>query len=115
MYVDPVADEDSGIPQLLRSATRLGRPSRWAAFILGLAGMGAGGLAAFKAHLEAPPVALLAVGLILAIVGLAGVLPTRLKIGDNEAEFYQEQQRQVAKVLSRELESATPAEKPRVA
>jgi hypothetical protein len=113
--VSTVVDEDSDRPQTLRAAVRLGKPSRWAAFVLGLAGVGAGALASFKAHLEAPPVALLAVGLILVLVGLAGVLPTRLKVGDNEAEFYQERERQVADVLRKEVEAVTLGDKARVA
>jgi hypothetical protein len=102
-------NEDKDEPQVLRAAIRLGMPSRWAALILGLVSMATGAAAAFRAHLEAPPVALLTVGMILALVGLAGVMPTRLKVGDNEAEFYQEQQRRVAAVLREEYESA-PAE-----
>jgi hypothetical protein len=101
-----MADQDSDGPQLLRAAVSLTRPMRWAALVLGLAGLVAGGTAVFSTRLEAGPVALLAVGLILALMGLAGVMPTRLKVGDNEAEFYQEQQRQVARVLQEEVESA---------
>lgn len=96
-------EESSDKPQLLRAAIKLSKPSRWAAFILGVAGLGAGGVAAFIAHLEAPPVALLAVGLVLALVGLAGVLPTRLKVGDNEAEFLEQR---LAVVLSESVEAA---------
>lgn len=66
---------------------KLSMPSRITAFALGIAGLGAGGLAVFVTHLEAGPVALLAVGLIFMIVGLAGTLPTRLKMGDNEAAW----------------------------
>lgn len=102
-----MADEDSDRPQVLRAAIKLSKPSRWAAFGFGLAAMGAGGLAAFKAHLEAPPVALLAVGLILALIGLAGVLPTRLKVGDNEAEFLEERER-VATALKQGVVAAPP-------
>jgi hypothetical protein len=98
-----MADDDSGGPQLVRAAIRLGQPTRLAAFILGVAGMGAGGVAAFRAHLEAPPVALLAAGLILALVGMAGVMPTRLKAGDNEAEFLEQR---LATALKEGVESA---------
>lgn len=100
--------EDEDRPQILRAAVKLSRPMRWTALALGLAGLGAGGTSVFITHVEAGPVALLAVGLVLALVGLAGVLPTRLKVGDNEAEFYQEQQRQVATALKEGVE-ARPA------
>lgn len=61
----------------------------WRASIvaLGLAGLGAGGVAVFITQLEAGPVALLAVGLILLLVGAGGRLPSRLKFGDNEAAW----------------------------
>jgi hypothetical protein len=85
-----MADEDWDKPQVLRAAVQLTRPMRWAALALGLAGLGAGGAAVFITHLEAGPVALLAAGLVLALIGLGGVMPTRLKIGDNEAEWMQE-------------------------
>jgi hypothetical protein len=104
-----MADEDGGRPQILRAAIRLGRPSRWAAFILGLLGMAAGGLAAFRAHLEAPPVALLAGGLILVLIGLGGTMPTRLKIGDNEAEWMQERA-MVAQALKEEVQAQPSSE-----
>ena len=54
---------------------------------LGLAGLGSGGIAVFVTHLEAGPVALLAVGLVLLLVGAGGRLPSRLKVGDNEAAW----------------------------
>ena len=57
------------------------------AYVLGSAGLGAGGVAVFITHVEAGPVALLAVGLIFMIVALSGRLPTRLRVGDNEAEW----------------------------
>jgi hypothetical protein len=96
-----MADEDPGSrPQPLRAAIRLSKPSRYTALILGLAAMGAGGVAAFKAHLEAPPVALLAAGLILVLAGLAGVLPTRLNAGDKFLE------QRLATALKEGVESA---------
>lgn len=61
----------------------------WRACIvaLGLAALGSGGVAVFVTHLEAGPVALLAVGLVLLLVGAGGRLPSRLKVGDNEAAW----------------------------
>ena len=64
--------------------------ARWAAGVLGLIGLGAGGTAVFVTDLEAGPVALIVVGALLLFIGLAGVMPTRLKIGDNEAEWLRE-------------------------
>jgi hypothetical protein len=109
-----MADEDSAKPQVLRSAVRLGKPMRWTALGLGFAGLGAGGAAAFLDHLEAPPIGLLAVGLILALVGLSGVLPTRLKWGDGEAEWMEERER-VAGVLAKQMDSASVEDRPKVA
>lgn len=54
---------------------------------LGLAGLGSGGTAVFITQLEAGPVALLAVGLVLLLVGVGGRLPNRLKVGENEAAW----------------------------
>ena len=98
-----MADESTDKPRLVRAAIGLGRPSRCTALVVGLAAMGAGGVAAFRAHLEAPPVALLTAGLILVLVGLAGVMPTRLKVGDNEPEFLQQR---LATALKEGVESA---------
>jgi hypothetical protein len=61
--------------------------NRAALDVLGLAGLGAGGAAVFITHLEAGPVALLVVGLILLLVGMSGRMPTRLKVGENEAAW----------------------------
>lgn len=54
---------------------------------LGLAALGSGGVAVFVTHLEAGPVALLAVGLVLLLIGAGGRLPSRLKVGENEAAW----------------------------
>jgi hypothetical protein len=54
---------------------------------LGLVGLGSGGAAVFITQLEAGPVALLAVGLVLFLVGLGGRLPSRLKMGENEISW----------------------------
>jgi hypothetical protein len=61
----------------------------WRACIiaLGLAGLGSGGVAVFVTQLEAGPVALLAVGFVLLLVGVGGRLPSRLKMGENEAAW----------------------------
>jgi hypothetical protein len=109
-----VPDDAAGRPHVIRTAPSLGRPSRWAAFLLGLAGLGAGGTAVFITHLEAGPVALLAVGLILVLVGLAGKMPSRLKVGDNEAEFLEEREA-MSGALLQSVESAPPGSKREVA
>ncbi len=54
---------------------------------LGLAGLGSGGAAVFGTQLEAGPVALLAVSLVLLLIGAGGRLPSRLKVGENEAAW----------------------------
>ena len=60
---------------------------RAASVALGLIGLGAGGAAVFITHVEAGPVALLIVGLIFLLIGMSGRMPTRIKVGDNEAAW----------------------------
>ncbi|MGH3275244.1 MAG: hypothetical protein ACRDNZ_13090 [Streptosporangiaceae bacterium] len=97
-----MADQDNSSSPA-RQAIKLGQPSRSAAFILGLVGLASGGAAVFITHLEAGPVALLAAGLILFLIGLVGYAPTRLRIGDNEAEFAV-----VSSALATAVEAARP-------
>jgi hypothetical protein len=88
-----VADTEVDVPRRATGAVKkLSMPGRVTAFALGAASLGAGAVAVFVTHLEAGPVALLAIGLIFMIVGLAGTLPTRLKVGDNEAAWEIERQ-----------------------
>jgi hypothetical protein len=54
---------------------------------LALVAFGSGGVAVFVTQLEAGPVALLAVGLVLLLIGAGGRLPSRLKVGENEAAW----------------------------
>jgi hypothetical protein len=87
-----VTDKEVEVPKVttpaLRSPTnKLSTPSRVTAYSLGIASLGAGGVAVFTTHVEAGPVALLFVGLIFMIVALSGRLPTRLRIGESEAEW----------------------------
>jgi len=77
--------------------------------MLGLAGLGAGGVAVFTTHLEAGPVALLVVGLILLLVGMSGRMPTRLKVGENEAAW--EIEREAVQVFVKRVADDTPVEK----
>ena len=71
-----------------RPATTVMKPwLRGATALLGLGGLGSGGVAVFITHVEAGPVGLLAVGLILLLIGISGRLPNRIKIGDNEAAW----------------------------
>jgi hypothetical protein len=85
---------------------KIGRVIRAAAWVLGLAALGGGATGAFVGDLEAPPVALLAVGLIFVLVGMSGQLPQRLKIGDNEAEW----ERTVAAAVG-EIAEQVPSER----
>jgi hypothetical protein len=66
---------------------RIGTLWRAVTIALGLAGLGSGGTAVFITHLEAGPVALIAAGLLLVLIGIGGQLPSRLKVGDNEAAW----------------------------
>lgn len=106
--------EDSGDkPQLARVAIPLTWPVRAAVLAAGVACLGAGGVATFLTHVEGGPVALIAAGVIFGLIGAAGVVPTRVKAGDYEAEFTQEQR--IARVLVDAIESAPQEDKPKVA
>jgi hypothetical protein len=80
---------------------------RAALIFLGLAGLGSGGTAVFVTHLEAGPVALLAVGLVLLLVGAGGRLPSRLRVGDNEAAW-----EAVQEYVAQTVEDAPPGREP---
>jgi hypothetical protein len=102
-----VADTEVDVPKRAPGAVKkLSMPGRVTAFALGIIALGAGGAAVFITHLEAGPVALLAVGLIFMIVGLAGTLPTRLKVGDNEAAW--ELERQAVETFVERVAEDTP-------
>jgi hypothetical protein len=83
---------NSGLPAVKPSLLKLGRWSRASAIVLGLAGLGAGGVAVFVTHLEAGPVALIAAGLIFVLVGMGGRIPNRLKVGESEAAWEEERE-----------------------
>jgi hypothetical protein len=89
-----------------RQAIKLRLWARWAAGFLGLVGLGSGGTAVYVTHIEAGPVALIAVGAVFMLVALAGVLPTRLKVGDNEAEWVE-----VGVAVAAVVESASAQDK----
>jgi hypothetical protein len=111
-----VADKEvevskTAMPAIRRPANKLSTPSRVTAYALGFAGLGAGGVAVFITHVEAGPVALLAVGLIFMIIALSGHLPTRLKIGENEAEW----QEVAGEVIETAVEASPPSAKAELA
>jgi hypothetical protein len=62
---------------------------RSAAGLLGLAGLLSGGTAIFVTHVEAGPVALVAAGLVFALIAMSGRMPSALKYGDAAASFEQ--------------------------
>jgi hypothetical protein len=72
--------------------------------VAGLVGLASGGAAVFVTDNEAGSVALLTVGVLFSFFGLAGLLPTRLKLGDNEIEW----QQQVGDVLTDAVDAARP-------
>ncbi len=90
---------------------RIGRVLRVVAWVLGLSALGGGATGAFAGDLEAPPVALLAVGTIFVLVGMSGQLPRRLKFGDSEAEW----ERTVASAVREIAEQVPPARLDRIA
>jgi hypothetical protein len=49
--------------------------------------MGAGGVAVFTQDVEAGPAIMIGIGAFFFLVGIVGLMPTRLKFGDNEAEW----------------------------
>lgn len=100
-----MTDESRTRAPTQRGGIRLSKASRTVAFALGIAGLGAGGAAVYLTHLEAGPVGLMAVGLIFMIIALGGILPTRLKIGEGEAEW----QVAVGGILETAVEAAPPA------
>jgi hypothetical protein len=57
------------------------------AVFLGLVSLGAGGAAIFTTEVEAGPSVLLLVGLVLIVIAMSGRLPSRLKVGENEAAW----------------------------
>ncbi len=111
-----VADKEveaskTATPAIRRPANKLSTPSRVTAYALGVAGLGAGGVAVFITHVEAGPVALLAVGLIFMIIALSERLPTRLKIGENEAEW----QEFAGDIIETAVEASPPSVKAELA
>lgn len=105
-----VTDTEVKVPRSTTGAAgKLSMLSRITALALGIAGLALGALAVFVTHLEAGPVALLAVGLIFMIVGLAGILPTRLKVGDNEAAW--EIEREAVQVFVERVAEEAPVER----
>jgi hypothetical protein len=62
---------------------------RIGSIVIGLVGLGSGGAAVFLTRVEAGPVALIVAGSLFLLIGASGRLPNRLKIGDNEAEWYE--------------------------
>ena len=83
----------SGMPgrqdhgKLQRLPVKVQTWARWLAGLLGAAGLGAGGAAVFLTQAEAGPVALIAAGALFLLLALGGVMPTRVKIGESEAEW----------------------------
>lgn len=88
-------------------AIKLDTTTRWGIGLMGGAGVVTGGIATFTRDNEAGPTAMLALGALLFLIGMAGYLPTRLKIGDNEAEWKEP----VADFVGKALEDAPPEKK----
>jgi hypothetical protein len=83
--------ESSELTKKLSAITTAPKIDIWyrvGAIVLGLVGLAGGGAAVFLTHVEAGPVALIVVGFLFILIGVSGRLPNRLKIGDNEAEWY---------------------------
>jgi len=87
-----------------REAIAIAVWARWLSGFLGLAGLGAGGTAVFLTRVEAGPVALIGAGVLFLFLAFGGVMPTRVRVGEAEAEF----QRQVRESVER-IEQKAPA------
>jgi hypothetical protein len=72
--------------------------ARGLAGLLGLAGLGAGGTAVFLTRVEAGPVALIGAGALSLFLALGGVMPTRVRVGEAEAEFHRQVQESVERI-----------------
>jgi hypothetical protein len=105
-YLDHMADEPEPTPRPL--ALKINKWNRAIFDILGLAGLGAGGAAVFITHLEAGPVALIAAGLLLLLIGMGGRMPSRLKVGENEAAW--EIEREAVEVFVERVAEDVPVE-----
>lgn len=92
-----------------RTAIALNDEAKILMCCLGLGGLIFGTLAIFRTEVEAGPVALLILGALFVIVALAGELPTRLKVGDNEAEWAA--QREVGELLAQTIGSTPNSER----
>ena len=105
-YLDLVADEPETSRRPL--AIKLTWWNRAIFDVLGLAGLGAGAAAVFITHLEAGPVALIAAGLLLLLIGIGGHMPSRLKVGDNEAAW--EIEREAVQTFVERVATEAPVE-----
>ena len=85
-------------PARKRGPVKIDPWARWISGIIGAGGLGAGGVATFTRSVEAGPVGLIAVGTLFLFVALSGALPTRIKIGDNEAEWARDVEESVERI-----------------
>lgn len=70
-----------------RRPVKLTSWTRWVLVIFGIAGMGGGSVAIFMRNVEAGPAVMIGIGAFFFLFGIAGFMPTRLKLGANEAEW----------------------------
>ncbi len=99
--------EDRPLVRRSPDVTKLSNTWRTLATVLGLGGLGAGATAIFTTEVEAGPVALLLVGVVLLFVAMSGRLPNRLKMGENEATWEQA----VQEYVQQTVEEAPPEER----
>lgn len=107
-----VADEGEAVvrPAMRRESVSIDTWIRWVCGVLGLAGAVAGTYAIFVTEVEAGPVALILFGALFLLVGLGGTMPSRLKIGDNEAEW----QREVGQIVAEVVDEAPVESRSRI-
>lgn len=102
---DPADDE----ADISLGEVRLPTWARTIATLLGAVGGVAGGVAVFVSENGAGTLGLLLACLVLTVVGLSGVLPTRLKLGQGEVEWKARQlyKKKVAKKIEEILEDSS--------
>jgi hypothetical protein len=87
MTVTPQPPQTPVLPPPSRPLTPLSKPERFWATALGVAGGGAGAVATFTTTNGVAAVGLLGFGAIFLFVGVLGIVPTKFKMGENEASL----------------------------
>jgi hypothetical protein len=104
-----MSDTETPKPAGSRTAIKLDPLPRWVLGVIGAAGMGGGSVAVFTREVEAGPVALIGIGAFFFLMGVVGLMPTRVKVGDNEAEWLAQVEERVQETFTEVIELLPPA------